>query len=385
MTPFTTFLSALRRTRDEAQFTQVIAAAAMSDEGFASHLVRCLLANAPRRHAVSRLGDVPAKLVCQPEHGLRDAEGGRVGRVDLRFTNDDEGFTLLIEIKLHSEYGESQLERYRSALEPLRGRSALLAVTTRLPGYGEEALESDEQWLGSVRWSRVFSDLRRLDHADGDVAGAWKTLLDLMRAQGDFGVMDVDEGAIKGWASWMKGREQLKALLEQIHEPTLALLSGQIREGPQSLREVAVEPILHNGKRLVWPWSQSIHIEYAMPPCFGERFRIQFVGGREDLVFDVAARFPDDHVLTDFPEALAAPTEYLERHGFEYGSFWGSYWARLHSTDAWLDEGAEGLMRLVAEDVKVLVASGIFVALQSINPVNLSDTRDEIDGEGPAG
>lgn len=378
MTAFASFLSALRRTRDEAQFTRAVAAAASSDEEFASRMVCCLLAKAPRDAAVERLGSVPSRLVCQPEQGVRDSEGGSVGRVDLRFTNDEEAFTLLVEIKLHSEYGESQLDRYRSALDPLRGRSALLAVTTNLPGYGEESLEEDEQWLGSVRWSQVFSDLRSLDHGDSEVAGAWKTLLDLMRTQGDFGVMDVDEDAIQGWAQWKRGRAQLRALLEQIHEPTLDLLVRRLQEGPGGAR---VEPILHNEKRLVWPWGESIHIEYAMPPAMGERFRIQFIGGREVLLFDVAARFPDDYAKTRFPEALADPTEYLEERGFEYGSYWGSYWARIHRTSEWLGDGVEGLMRLVSEDVEDLVSSGIFDELRRLQPDSESPSRDDQDPE----
>ena len=190
--------------------------------------------------------------------------------------------------------------------------------------------------------------------------------------------MDVDEDAIQGWARWKQGRDQLKALLEQIHGPTLDLLVKRLQEGPDG---VGVEPILHNEKRLVWPWGQSIHIEYAMPPAVGERFRIQFLGGRDDLVFDVAARFPDDHALTRFPEALTDATQYLEERGFEYGSYWGSYWARIHRTSEWLGDGVDGLLRLVAEDVEDLFSSGIFDELRRLQHDSKSPSRDDQDPE----
>src|SRR4051812_24157756 len=155
--------------------TQAIADVARADARFASAFVGLLLKTAERdahsRNVRAFLDgrDVPSELGCRAEEHLRDTGDSSLGRVDLRFDGSDD-FTLFVENKLYSGYGDEQVNRYLRALKrlPPDGRSALLAVTRSLPTYGEPTLDSDPRWLGSVRWSRMTDDLARLPIGDPD-------------------------------------------------------------------------------------------------------------------------------------------------------------------------------------------------------------------------
>ncbi len=110
-------LRVLRKVADEAQWTQVIASIAVQDPEFASGLAAAWIAAAPNEAARKSLGVVPERVSCRAERTLTDADGGDQGRVDLVFSDDRGDFTLLCELKLHSDYGNLQLERYVTALE----------------------------------------------------------------------------------------------------------------------------------------------------------------------------------------------------------------------------------------------------------------------------
>jgi hypothetical protein len=375
-------LQALRRRGDEAQLTQILARFAAGDPRFAAELVRTWLAVAPRTTAVSALGAVPDELACEAEHHAFDDRGTDRGFVDLRFSDENEAFVLFVELKLHSGYGERQLERYGAALQALKGKSALLALTTWLPQYGEEAVAEDPRWLGSARWAHAFDGMRKLEHRDPTLRVLWPELLDLMRHQGDFGIMDIDEEAIEGWARWKTGRSQLTALLEEIHVPTLRLLQHDLAPRLPDLAPVALAAdIRHKDKRLVWPWGESLHIEYAIPAASGERFRIQFLGGRERLLFTVEARHSDNHVLNGAPDALRAASDRLRADGFETGHYWGAYWSRAHPTEEWIGSAqpADALFAIVQNDTKVLIESGIFEALREAPDIGPTPVPPETD------
>ena len=150
--PLRSVLATLRKAGDEAQWTQVIGAGAVSDPRFASELVSALISECPRSAAVRTLGPVPAELECRTEVTLRSGTGRELGRVDLLFTDVERTFTVLAELKLHSAYRLDQLPDYLEALDALPGaRKALLAVTKVDPLTGEELVRGDPRWLGSVR------------------------------------------------------------------------------------------------------------------------------------------------------------------------------------------------------------------------------------------
>jgi hypothetical protein len=250
--PAHALMRGLRRRRDEAQLTQVIGAVASTDPAFASAFVRSALAvaasNPAHRKAVVELGQVPDELSCVAEHTVHDSKDRSLGRVDLRF--DGEGFVLLVENKLHSEFGDRQLLRYQEALELLpAGRSGLLAITRNVPSYAELAVRG-RGWLGAVRWSALVADLRALPIADPAIAAQWPLLIDTLDAQGDLGVTTVDRTLIESWARYLDGREALSDLLDATRERALDLIQAELfRAYPDRGPEQSLAALLTHGKR----------------------------------------------------------------------------------------------------------------------------------------
>jgi hypothetical protein len=112
------------------------------------------------------------RLVCaaRPEAALTAPTGDRHGRVDLRFDGDARQFALLAELKPHSGYGDDQVQQYRDALaEPTRG--------PELSGSRGHAQRSRcwrtgsgiKKWLGSLRWTAIYGELRDLPIQDPDL------------------------------------------------------------------------------------------------------------------------------------------------------------------------------------------------------------------------
>ena len=256
-------LRVLRRTGDEAQVTQLVAAFASSDPAFASALAKVFVGAAPYR---DRLGMVPDLLTCTPESPLVDAADAELGYVDLRFEDQANEFTLLVELKLHSGYGFRQLERYRDALQDLpEGRAALLAVTSDFPRYGEDEVLNDPRWLGSFRWSDVYDELVKVQHTDETAGVLWRALLALIREQGDFGLMDVDPDDIRGWSRWKSGHRSLIALMEAIHEPALEIVQRQLAEG-EGCRAERGARFLHPLQGSAW-YSRGKAASTSRSPC----------------------------------------------------------------------------------------------------------------------
>jgi hypothetical protein len=213
----------------------VIAAIASSDSAFAHAFVKLVLhvARMDGRHAanVEQLGEPPADMRCTAEHSVYDAASGPLGRVDLRFDGGDD-FTLLVENKLHSPFGDGQLERYHQALAclpPEQTRRGLVAITSHVPAYGELAAGTDG-WLGAVRWARLLDEgLSDLPVSDPDVKRQWRLLLDVLDDQGDLGMTAVDVDLIRAWARYEEGRQHLAALLEALRPGAVEVLRAGLR------------------------------------------------------------------------------------------------------------------------------------------------------------
>src|SRR5204862_123122 len=84
-------------------------------------------------------------------------------------------------------YGRDQVQRYLAALDrlPEERRAGLIAVTRNVPTYGEPRLDSNDGWLGSVRWAHISSDLRGLPVADDQLRTQWQLFVDVLEDQGD--------------------------------------------------------------------------------------------------------------------------------------------------------------------------------------------------------
>lgn len=180
----------MRRRGDEAQRTQMIAATARAaspaggpGDTFACRLAQIVLAAAPNTGVAGTLGPPPGDLALRAERSY-----GKHGIVDLVFSDPLEQWVLLAELKLHSGYGDRQIDRYLAALDTVAAPAkALLAITKFLPVAGEAQADGNPRWLGSVRWRDIFDGLRAVPVEDGALAAGWRAGLDLLRDQGDFG------------------------------------------------------------------------------------------------------------------------------------------------------------------------------------------------------
>ncbi len=381
---------ALRRPGDEARWTQVIAAVAGVDRRFAAEFAKVLIDAAPRTTVAATVGEVPRELSCRAEQVLVDARGKDLGRADLLFEDDRVEFCLMVELKLESGYGDRQLLRYTKALRNHgAARKALLAVTKVQPLVGEDDLADEPTWLGSVRWHRVFERLYALEPVDARTTAGWRAALDVLREQGDFGVMDLDADAIYGWAKYERAEQQLRYFLTELVHPIHEALCRALGAG--ELNDALARPLMRgqSATQPIVPWRNRVHIKYAVPGTQPEeRFRVQFHGRDGSPYFTVEARYEHPKERLEHPDVLAA-TEKLRVQGFEHGNDgWGWYWANLIGADQWL-QGAETLDRLLltaSDSVDKLVSSGIFGALGKLEPTTFnprSMTPDQVAGGAP--
>jgi hypothetical protein len=367
----------LRRPRDEAQLTQLLAAVAADDDEVAAALARALV-NAARKDSaeqVAELGGLPPALRCRAEATLHaPLSGDRHGRVDLRFDDDASDFTLLAELKLHSAYGHDQVARYQRALRdlPAGRRGALIAVTRNVPGVGEPE-PGTPQWLGSVRWTDIYEQLRDLPIENEQLRLQWQMLLDVVKQQGDFGVKELNRQDIEGWAAYVQTRETLERLIDDLAPTALEHLHGLLakRDAWADTPQEDTARLLTRGKekKVPYPTQRTVQARFAVPASGGqERLRIQFLGGFEQPYFTVEARrygapallAGDDAEAEKFTTAVKTLTSPQQ----EFVTDRRTYVAHVHTPERWLyDLGdqttGEALLNLITTDLKTLVESGI--------------------------
>ncbi len=313
-------LATLRKSRDEAQWTQIIAAVCRRDGAFASRFVQALLQASPRPPAVQQLGELPATLRCRAEVSL-DSVDESLGRVDLVFDDGSNGFLLLVELKLGSQYGDDQLERYLKALEALPGRQkGLTAITATAPLYGEVAVSEDPRWLGSRRWAQLYDELHALVHDDPLVQSAWQSSLELLSEQGDFGPMDFDPGVIDAWARRDEAENLIRYLLEEVSGPVERLLQERF----EAIGGRKAHRTRQDRSAVVWPWRNRMHLKYAVPAAVGEeRLWVQFHAGGGAPFFSVEARYEHPKEAVDDDASASAC---LRARGFGVGNDgWGYF------------------------------------------------------------
>lgn len=369
-------LRGLRRTGDEAQFTQVIANVAAAEPVFAGALARVLVNAAPPNNAELKAEDVPAELYCRAEETVRTAGDVRKGRVDLLFHTGEFDFRLFVELKLASPYGENQVGRYLDALADMSGRRGLLAVTTNLPAVGEPAA-GDPHWLGSLRWRRVLPGLRRLaDLLSEPLGGQWRQLLYLMESDGDFG-MRADKIDITGWARYVHTREALGQLIEELAAHAVEQLRSELSVRPawaRYSRDAIVDHVYRGAeKKTSYPTQRTVEARLRLPasgPVDRPRVVIQFLGGFQDPYFTVEARRPAFMKLEADSSSPAAAKfraavkllDELQPHFAHDPRDRRGYYARVHGPHEWLADAGpnpEELLALMRQDLTDLVASGI--------------------------
>ena len=377
MTDDTALLRAVRRRGDEAQFTQVIAGVATAEPGFAGALAHALVAAAPHEDQVQdALGSagVPSTLMCRAEETVRTAGGVNKGRVDLLFHTRNFDFRLLVELKLASSYGPDQVQNYLDALDGMGGPRGLLAVTTNVPGVGEPPA-GRPWWFGSLRWRAILQTLRGLRLAD-PLGEQWRTWLDIMEADGDFG-MSIDETAVKGWSTQAHTRDALCQLMEDLAPHALERLGRALAKRPAWQGVTPADAVGHVFRsaenKKSYPTKTTVQGRLRIPangPMDRPRLIIQFLGGDPEPKFTVEARRPGFALLEgggDFPGATKFRTavQWLAERDppFEHDpKDRRGYYARVYSADRWLRSSgpdAEALLEIIETDVTTLAESGI--------------------------
>jgi hypothetical protein len=127
---------------------------------------------------------------CPSSFHCRVEEVTEHGRFDLSFRDQESGWHVVIEIKIHAGFHGNQLERYLLAL-PSTDRAALAAITRDVPKYGDPN-RADPRWRGSVQWGRVLPALRALAPADAALAVQWPLFLDVLESEGAMGFTHAD-------------------------------------------------------------------------------------------------------------------------------------------------------------------------------------------------
>lgn len=372
----TAILRVLRSGRDEAQLTQVIAAVASDDDEVAGELARLLVRATPEENGKQReaLGPVPSTLRCRPEATLRSSAGQRHGRVDLRFDDETREFTLLAELKLHSGYGEEQIQRYQSALNelPTGRRSGLLAVTRNVPGAGEPAADTPH-WLGSLRWTEIYDGLLNLPIKDKELRSQWRLLLSVIEEEEDFGVKELELKELEGWAAYLRTREKLERLIEDVAPKALEHLrellverdawAGTPKEGTADLLKRG------NENKVPYPTQTTVQARFFVPAAGGhERVRIQFLGGFDKPYFTIEARRYGASTLlarkADGHEKFGQAVNWLTKPPRDFVTDERHYVSHVRSLDRGLDGHGnktigEALLDLIKEDLDALVQSGI--------------------------
>lgn len=368
-TPAQALLWGLRRKRDEAQLTQVIAEVARADSRFASAFVELLLevaANGPHGVNVRRLTDkgIPVNIGCRAEQHLRDTGDSSLGRVDLRFDGGDD-FTLFVENKLYAGYGDDQVNRYLAALDrlPEERRSGLIAVTRNVPTYGEPRLEESQRWLGSVRWAHLRDGLRTLPIADPELCQQWQLFIDVLDQQGDLGMTSAQPDLIRAWALYRQGRDHLVDLLDQIQQPACAVVEAEVvkRYGKKAKGQPLVSQYARGKKQQVVQRDQvSVYLGFRIPANVKDSaVLIQFNGYFGVPHFTIEARPWNAEWLLDRDDRpFVAAARMLESKGFQSN---GRRWAKIHDPSEYIDASdvPARLMELVSEAIPSLVQSGI--------------------------
>jgi hypothetical protein len=369
----TSLLRGLRNRRDEAQVTQVVATIAADDPKFAAAFARLLVASAdaqPGRRPRLRPDDIPKAMRCRSEQALKDEKDLGLGRVDLRFDgehDDGRGVTLFVENKLHSGYGEEQLEGYLKALAvlPPDRESGLVAVTRDIPGYGERGAEEDGRWIGSLRWAKIFDDLCGLPIEDEDVRRQWPLLLQVLYDQGDIGMTVPRTDLIEAWSKHEAGRRELKDLLVQLREDALGTLRTEMKRkyrgkgGREELADYFTRG--DKGQVLVHHDRVSVYLGFLIPSTEDTlRLRIQINSYRGWPDFTVQAEpWRGCELLREKHPRFLRASARLQAMGFSTN---GHFWARVHEPGEYLhhDDVPERLRELGTADIRSIVESGIY-------------------------
>ena len=353
-------LRGLRKRGDESQLTQVIGRMAATSTLFACGYAEALMIAARRvfPERAASVAPVPSDLNCAPEYSL----GRDEGRVDLRLHAP--GFTLLVEHKLHSDFGPRQLERYRRAVDRLPpGRHGLIAVTRNAPTPTALGLSDSPRWLGIVRWRTLLDDLRRLEHDDKPALAQWRALLRIIEDEGDFGVAQIHQRDLETWGRFSAARARFVDILDEARTSAEDRLRVQLAAKRYATSDRLLSLVTHKrtGRTAIKVTQRDAWVGWSLP------------AGR-DVVISLGFAANERTSTTDFyvvvwPRNLTERYERdpstqravraLEDQGFDYSPV-GTLRC-VHPPGQWArsDDIVERVIEIFANDVATLLATGI--------------------------
>jgi len=324
---------------------------------------------------------VPHSVICTSERTLHDRDGKSLGRVDLLFEGrDDNVFVVVVENKLYAGFSSGQLARYQAALRIVRGhggRGGLVALTRDVPTRGE-LRSGDDEWIGSIRWSRLLPRLRKMQVADTGVSAQWQLLLDVLDEQGDLGMTRIDADAVRAWSRYFEGREQLQWLLEQVFATVFDHAQKSLAKAHRvPASEAAALWYKPRARRVLIQHSQSeIQFGISVPASYTEQsLRVGFWmedAGEVGFGVTIEPRVAV-HLLADGDRDLLRRVETLVSGGLEQIGNRGR-WYSSHPGSSVLDaaDAPSALLTAVNEDISLIAKSKIFREdLTSTLPRNL--------------
>lgn len=274
-------LRALRKPGGEVQFTKVIGALAQHDQQFAQGLLKALLHHAPHGDQASDRRQDGARVRCEVERNVYGPDERSRGRIELQLIQG--GLRLLVEVKLHSDYSDDQLDGYLETIDASNGQY-LMAVTRDVSRYPEPVHDVHEAWIGSVRWAGLRKDLENLP-ATGPLREHWNLLLEVLEMDGDLGSQRLNEDLINAFERAAQVQQRLDAFLKHVGPRALEVLREQLapsgtcfapsRQG----RKPSERPDVHWGE-------EELYLAFQIPAGGEEMLWIGF-----DLSDEYKARF----------------------------------------------------------------------------------------------
>lgn len=367
----TVLLNALRRPGDEVQLTQAIGELAKADAHFAEGLLHLLIDRAPNGQAAAARLMPGAPVRCELERPMRAPDQTSRGRIELKLTQGP--VTLFVEVKLHSDYSEAQLDGYLQAIAPAEGEF-LMAVTRNISRYTEPPV-GQPGWLGSVRWAQLADQLKDLP-GPGPLREQWNLFLEVLKMHGDLGSRTFDEALVAAFEQWQAAWTHLSDFLEQVGAETLDLLRNELGVGRDETRSLAgfgsararretVRSDRDEDYPEVISGEDELYLAFTIPARDAQRLWIGFgIGEDDDGVFYIATGWPESPTrswIDNWQKAsqelkrtmqgrrfTTRPAEFVCRASYPLREFVGA------------QDVPERLLEHIQRDLPLFVRSGLF-------------------------
>ena len=189
-----------------------------------------------------------------------------------------------MEIKIYAGYGDDQVGRYlRSLRSTVHG--VVVAVTRDVPRSGESVI--DTRWAGSVQWSTILPDLRRLRPIDPELAAQWPLFLDVLETEGDMGFTKANPELFQAWANYPIARQHLMEFLDTMRRALLDELRVVLVGPDEPLQAAADFATKGKSERGVVAPLGKVYVGFRVPAGGTERLWVGVWGGDGQLYLNV--------------------------------------------------------------------------------------------------